>query len=161
MGVRRDYTFPGFAPSYSILSDRAKFPPWGLFGGGPGRAAHYQLRRKGKVIELPSKITFPTQPGDVVSVQTPGAGGVGPPWKRDPERVAEDVAQQRVSVARARSVYGVVLHPRTFAVDEGKTAVLRKRGAGKAKAPRTAPAHSASRRARGTSQRAGARRRAR
>ncbi len=131
MGVRRDYAFPGFAPSYSILSDRAKFPPWGLFGGGSGRAAHYQLRRKGRVTELPSKITFPTEPGDVVSVQTPGAGGVGHPWKRDPALVAEDVAQQRVSVARARAVYGVALHPRTFAVDLAKTAALRKRLRGK------------------------------
>ncbi|HEX7927969.1 MAG TPA: hydantoinase B/oxoprolinase family protein, partial [bacterium] len=127
MGVRRDYAFPGFAPSYSILSDRAKFAPWGLFGGGDGRAAHYQQIGKGPVRELPSKITFPTRPGDVVSVQTPGAGGVGKPSERDPALVAEDVAQQRISVARAKQVYGVVLNPRTLAVNAVATAALRKR----------------------------------
>jgi N-methylhydantoinase B len=31
LGVRRDYTFPGHAPSFSILSDKARFAPWGLF----------------------------------------------------------------------------------------------------------------------------------
>src|SRR5215470_16245461 len=43
LGVRRDYAFPGHAPSFSILSDKTKFPPWGLFGGGAARPAKYIL----------------------------------------------------------------------------------------------------------------------
>ena len=39
LGIRRDYTFPGHTPSFSILSDKAKYPPWGLFGGGQARAS--------------------------------------------------------------------------------------------------------------------------
>ena len=38
LGVRRDYAFPGHAPSFSILSDKALYAPWGLFGGGGGAA---------------------------------------------------------------------------------------------------------------------------
>ena len=39
LGVRRDYTFPGHEPSFSILSDKARYAPWGLFGGGAARPA--------------------------------------------------------------------------------------------------------------------------
>ena len=39
LGVRRDYAFPGHAPSFSILSDKARYAPWGLFGGGAARPA--------------------------------------------------------------------------------------------------------------------------
>ena len=43
LGVRRDYAFPGHEPSFSILSDKARYAPWGLFGGGPARPAKYIL----------------------------------------------------------------------------------------------------------------------
>ena len=112
LGVRRDYSFPGHAPSFSILSDKAKFAPWGLFGGGAARPAKYVLNPDTEARELPSKITFQMKPGDVVSVQTPGGGGCEPPWQRSAEQVAADVALGKISVARARDAYGVVLDAR-------------------------------------------------
>jgi N-methylhydantoinase B len=127
MGVRRDYLFPGWAPSFSILSDRAKFAPWGLSGGGDARKAFYVLNPDTpRARELPSKITFELGEGDVVSVQTPGGGGYGDPRLRPAALVAEDAAQGRISAERAREVYGVALHPRTRALDEAATARLRK-----------------------------------
>ena len=74
---------------------------------------------------MPSKITLPLQPGDVVSVQTPGGGGCAPVWRRPPESVAVDVAAGKISVARAREVYGVVVHMDTYTVDEAATTALR------------------------------------
>ena len=130
LGVRRDYTFPGHTPSFSILSDKAKYPPWGLFGGGVARPARYILNPDTEARELPSKITFPLKPEDVVSVQTPGGGGCEPAWKRPPELVAEDVALGKLSRERAQQIYGVVLHPATLAVDEAATAEARKGLAG-------------------------------
>src|ERR671936_1871436 len=118
LGVRRDYTFPGHAPSFSILSDKAKYAPWGLFGGGAARPAKYILNPDTTARELPSKITLQLQPGDVVSVQTPGGGGCAPGWQRPPALVAADVAAGKISIERARQVYGVVVHPDTYAVDE-------------------------------------------
>jgi N-methylhydantoinase B len=112
LGVRRDYSFPGHAPSFSILSDKAKFAPWGLFGGEAARPAKYVLNPDGEARELPSKITFQMKPGDVVSVQTPGGGGCEPPWERSPAHVAADVAMGKISPARARDAYGVVLDAR-------------------------------------------------
>src|SRR5919197_1655485 len=88
LGVRRDYTFPGHAPSFSILSDKARFAPWGLFGGQAARPAKYILNpQTPQARELPSKITFQLGPDDVVSVQTPGGGGT----QSALERPAEDV----------------------------------------------------------------------
>jgi N-methylhydantoinase B len=131
LGVRRDYLFPGWQPSFSILSDRAKFAPWGLFGGADARKAYYVLRPDTPhARELPSKITFELGAEEVISVQTPGGGGYGDPRQRPAAQVAEDVAQGRISPGRARSVYGVALHPRTFAVDEQATRTLRGAAAG-------------------------------
>lgn len=125
LGIRRDYTFPGHTPSFSILSDKAKYPPWGLFGGGSARPAKYILNPDTEALELSSKVTLQLAPGDVVSVQTPGGGGSEVPWERTPAAVAEDVALGKVSTERARQVYGVVVCPDTFVVDEAATAEQR------------------------------------
>jgi len=128
LGVRRDYTFPGHEPSFSILSDKAKYAPWGLFGGGSARPAKYILNPDTKAArELPSKITFQLVPGDVVSVQTPGGGGTASPFERDPSLVAADAAQGKISAKRARAVYGVVVDPATQALDAPATAKARAR----------------------------------
>jgi N-methylhydantoinase B len=125
LGLRRDYTFPGHTPSFSILSDKAKYPPWGLFGGGPARPARYILNPETEARVLPSKITLQLAPGDVVSIQTPGGGGCIPAWQRPPVLVAEDVALGKISLERARQIYGVVLHSETLAVDDAATAAQR------------------------------------
>jgi N-methylhydantoinase B len=128
LGVRRDYTFPGHTPSFSILSDKAKYPPWGLFGGGPARPAKYILNPDTpEPCGLPSKITFQLKPGDVVSVQTPGGGGCEEAWERPVEQVVADVVLAKISVERAREAYGVVVDPHTFAVDATTTAEARAR----------------------------------
>ncbi len=121
LGVRRDYTFPGHEPSFSILSDRAVFAPWGLFGGGQARTAKYVLNPDGEARELPSKITLKIKTGEVISVQTPGGGGCGNPFDRPPGRVAADVAEGRISAARAQAIYGVVVDPDTSDVDSAAT----------------------------------------
>ncbi len=125
LGVRRDYVFPGHTPSFSILSDKAKFAPWGLFGGGPARPAKYVLNPDREARELPSKVTFRLGTGDVVSVQTPGGGGCDPAWERPAELVAADAALGKISIARARDAYGVVIDPATGRIDETATAARR------------------------------------
>jgi N-methylhydantoinase B len=128
LGVRRDYTFPGHAPSFSILSDKARFAPWGLFGGQDARPAKYVLNPETpQARELPSKITFQLAAGDVVSVQTPGGGGTESPLARPAEAVATDVALGKISAGRARAVYGVVVDPTTQALDAAATAAERAR----------------------------------
>lgn len=107
LGVRRDYVFPGHAVDLTLLSDRTKFPPWGLFGGGEARPASYILNpgRPDQGV-LPSKVTTTLPPDTVLSVRTPGGGGYGPARERDPEAVRRDVRGGKVGATRAREVYG-------------------------------------------------------
>jgi N-methylhydantoinase B/oxoprolinase/acetone carboxylase alpha subunit len=63
----------------SILSDRRKYPPYGLRGGSAGKTGRNMLIRKRKRTALPSKVSFRGAPGDVVRIETPGGGGFGRP----------------------------------------------------------------------------------
>ncbi|MCW5850269.1 MAG: hydantoinase B/oxoprolinase family protein [Anaerolineae bacterium] len=121
LGLRRDYQFPGEA-TFSILADRDREGPHGLFGGAPGQTACYLLNPDTPAAQrLGSKTTVLLEPGDVVSFQTCGGGGYGSPMDRDPALVLRDVREGKVSVARARDVYGVVVDIARWVVDEDAT----------------------------------------
>ena len=62
--------------------------PWGLLGGRPGGRARLVLDPGGsQERELPPKVWgHLLRPGDRVAIETPGAGGYGPPEERDPAR---------------------------------------------------------------------------
>ena len=61
----------------TILSDRRKTAPYGLDGGEHGRAGENAILRTGQRQILPGKTTFDLQPGDTLSIRTPGGGGFG------------------------------------------------------------------------------------
>jgi N-methylhydantoinase B len=78
-GVIREVRFLTNA-QITLLSDRRKFAPYGLHGGEPGApGANTLIRGDGKREELPSKFTTWAQPGDLLSIRTPGGGGWGKP----------------------------------------------------------------------------------
>ena len=52
-------------------------------------------------------------------------GGLGDPLRRDPQRVLEDVPDEKLSPEYARAVYGVVLDATGRAVDPDATSRLR------------------------------------
>jgi N-methylhydantoinase B len=54
-----------------------------------------------------------------------GSGGYGDPFERDPALVALDVAEGKISVQRARDVYGVIVHPEQLTLDRERTQALR------------------------------------
>jgi N-methylhydantoinase B len=67
--------------------------------------------------------------GDTITVRTPGGGGYGDPWQRDPGLVARDVARGYVTPDDARRDYGVVLTgDDPPALDRPATGELRRRG---------------------------------
>ena len=125
LGLRRDYEFLDHEASFTVLSDRDRWGPWGLFGGEAGQRASYILNPDGEAEELGSKVTVPLKPGDVVSYRTCGGGGYGRPSERDPERVLQDVREGKVSAERAAEVYRVAINTGTWTVDETRTAGLR------------------------------------
>ena len=61
----------------SILSDRRRFGPYGLAGGGPGRPGLNQLNVQGRRRKLPGKAAFSAPSGSVLRIETPGGGGWG------------------------------------------------------------------------------------
>ena len=128
LGLRRDYVFPDQEVTFTILADREKAGPWGLFGGEPGRRAEYVLDPDGEARRLRSKVTLDLQPGQVVSYRTCGGGGYGPSFERDPRLVLRDVREGKVSVQRARSAYGVALDAGGRYIDVAETARLRSAG---------------------------------
>ncbi|MDE0163957.1 MAG: hydantoinase B/oxoprolinase family protein [Bryobacterales bacterium] len=125
LGLRREYEFVGHEPLFTILADRTRFPPWGLFQGQDGRRASYALLTNGSETDLGSKATVTVPEGSVVRMETCGGGGYGPPWERDPELVLRDVQQRKVSVARARDDYAVAVDPAHGAIDPNETEYLR------------------------------------
>lgn len=125
LGLRRDYMFPDHAVSFTILADRDRWGPWGLFGGQAGRKASYILNPDGEAVELGSKTTVQLDAGDVVSYRTCGGGGYGPPAERDPQAVLRDVREGKVSLERARQIYRVAIDPAIWQVNQTETTELR------------------------------------
>jgi N-methylhydantoinase B len=125
LGLRRDYLFVDHEVSFTVLADRNRWGPHGLFGGLPAPKASYVLVSDGHSEELSAKATRKLKVGDLVSYRTCGGGGYGSPLEREPSRVLTDVRESRVSLERARDVYGVVIDVERWAVDEKETATLR------------------------------------
>jgi len=121
LGVRRDLEFYDHSASFSLLTERTRSRPWGVFGGESARPSRF-LRNPDTDNEtvLGSKSTTKLDPGDVASIQTPGGGGYGDPLERDPDAVRDDVLDGKISRERAERAYGVVLTDEEV-VDEAAT----------------------------------------
>ena len=121
LGLCREYVFPDHEPIFTTLADRVRFPPHGLFGGGDGRPARYLRVTGGQVSSIPSKGTAPVKEGETIRIETCGGGGYGPPWERDPALVLRDVRDEKISIDRARDVYGVCINPADGSIDTART----------------------------------------
>jgi len=76
-GILREYRLLAPADA-TLLADRRRIPPWGLAGGGPGRPGCGTLTRAGGAVEsLPGKFERRLEPGDTLTIETPGGGGWG------------------------------------------------------------------------------------
>jgi N-methylhydantoinase B len=129
LGLRRELRLLEGDARYSVLSDRAVLPPFGVGGAGPAAPVKVSIRRDGAELEFPTpgKVTgYAIAAGDAVVMQSAGGGGYGDPLARDPERVRRDVMAGYVSAERARVGYGVVLTP-TGDVDPAATRAERSR----------------------------------
>jgi N-methylhydantoinase B len=110
--------------------DRAHCRPWGLDGGGDGKGNSVALRIDGAwKTDFPNAKVLVAQvkAGDAFRLRSGGGGGHGSPLARPTEDVRNDVRQGYVSVEDAVALYGVVIDPETFEVDEEATRKLRAR----------------------------------
>ena len=97
---------------YSLLSDGAVVPAFGVLGGLSGVPVGAWIERNGTIEEFdtPGKIAgHALAEGDVVMVRSAGGGGYGDPLERPAERVATDLRDGYISPTAARELYGLVL----------------------------------------------------
>jgi N-methylhydantoinase B len=108
----------------TVRADRQRILPYGVEGGAEGTPSVNVLNPDGEPRLMPSKFGELVKEGDLFRHLTAGAGGWGKPLERDPEAVARDVWNGKLSVDYARRAYGVVLTP-DYHVDVEATAALR------------------------------------
>jgi N-methylhydantoinase B len=135
LGLRRTYRLLNPEASLQLRSDRMKFLPYGLSGGKPARATRNVLYRDGEPRIMPGKFATTLRVGDVVCHEQAGGGGFGDPYERDPERVAADVRNEKISREFALREHGVAIDPATLTIDADATRAARADGP---PAPRTA-----------------------
>jgi N-methylhydantoinase B len=133
LGFVREYLILDNDARFSLRSTKHSVAPKGIEEGLEGKTGRCALNpgtEKEKV--LPSRYSDLTlHPGDVVRLETPGGGGLGDPFNRDPERVLSDVQNGYVSTEKARALYGVVIERSdgNFRVDDSLTRKAREKDA--------------------------------
>ena len=92
LGIVREYETLADGMKLTLWLERSQVPAWGLYGGHPGKATTGTL-----MIGSESETILKTPPRrlpahSVLVVETGGGGGYGEPSERDPEAVADDLA---------------------------------------------------------------------
>jgi N-methylhydantoinase B len=96
----------------SMVMDHGRTGPLGALGGEDGGVNTVAIERNGETYRpqhLSKDQDIELAPGDVIRVSTPGGGGYGDPFTRDPAKVAADVARGYYTVEEAERRYGVNL----------------------------------------------------
>ncbi|MCY4373148.1 MAG: hydantoinase B/oxoprolinase family protein [Spirochaetaceae bacterium] len=127
LAVEREWRLLDGRAHLAIRSDRRDHLPYGLSGGRPGTGSINLLSREsGEEETLITMVSTSMEAGERLYHRQAGGGGWGDPLERDPELVAQDARNDKVSLASARDDYGVVLDPDTCAVDHDATAHARR-----------------------------------
>jgi N-methylhydantoinase B len=127
LATERTYRVEFDEANLTVIAERGRVAPKGLFGGIPGALFRSTITRPdGSIEELSSKGAYAVvHKGDRVAIRPAGSGGYGDPLEREPWRVLRDVADGYVSVPSAHDDYGVVLTPENDRVEEDATTALR------------------------------------
>ena len=92
LGIRRDIEVLAEKSTISLMGERQRRGPWGLFGGMPGPPGVYGIVRRNLITGLSSKTTLTANSGDVLTVTTPGGGGYGAFNRRMKDKMEKDRA---------------------------------------------------------------------
>ena len=128
LSLVRDIRYLGKVPAQlQVRSDRCDHMPWGLAGGRDGTSS-YNMLNPGTEAERPLKAmdTTTIAEGEIVRFVCPGAGGWGDPLDRDPNAVATDIREGRLSAAYVQEHYALAFSE-DGELDEAETSRLRAR----------------------------------
>jgi N-methylhydantoinase B len=95
----------------SLIAVREQFPLSGTAGGQPGATTEFTLHHAGAGdAPIPGKASgVVVGERDALEFRLGSGGGHGDPLRREPDEVAREVRQGRLSVQQATDVYGVVV----------------------------------------------------
>jgi N-methylhydantoinase B len=82
LGLRRVYRILAPEAQATTMTERNIVPPYGLFGGEPGRPFRVTLNPAGEARRVRGKETVHVQPDDIIEVEGVGGGGYGLPAER-------------------------------------------------------------------------------
>lgn len=107
LGLRRIVKPVGHTCEFSGVGERFVHQPWGIFGGKPGATGRFELRDgTGESRRLANKVRMPLRPDQMVLIETPGAGGYGPPDERGKDAIAEDLKSGKFTAGFVARHYG-------------------------------------------------------
>lgn len=112
----------------SFVMDHGRFGPPGILGGADGArndVTVWQGQEPYTPAHLSKEQDIPLVAGDRVAVGTPGGGGYGDPFTRDPALVLRDVLAGYYSVEQAAGMFGVALSGEPLAIASDETGKLR------------------------------------
>jgi N-methylhydantoinase B len=105
-GIIRSYEALVNDVTVTVLADRGRNRPQGLFGGEPGTETQVTLYRRtrgwDRKVRLPVKVTVLLRKGDTIEIKTAGGGGYGRARSRDASRVSDDIENGIISPQYAR-----------------------------------------------------------
>lgn len=109
--ARRTYRIHFAEATCTVIAERGRVAPDGVFGGKAGALFQCRIERAdGSVQQLPAKgEQAMLARGDHISIQPAGSGGYGDPFERPAELVLADVLDGYVTTEAATSLYGVVI----------------------------------------------------
>ncbi|NLV81593.1 MAG: hydantoinase B/oxoprolinase family protein [Synergistaceae bacterium] len=126
LGLTREVVLLDHDAYVTLSTERSFTEPWGLFGGKPGAHSECLLEAPdGTRTPLPARMSKIIPANHKIVYRTPGGGGMGNPFSRDPKLVLKDVIAEYISPKRAREVYGVAINTETMTVDSAATEKLR------------------------------------
>lgn len=109
-------------------NDRAMIPPYGIFGGMPGRHGDNKVTHSdGSETEINRSGGKLAKAGDIIYFRAPGGGGYGNPLNRDLDHLQRDLTNGYVSIESAQRDYGAVVDEKTVLIDREATELNRKK----------------------------------
>ncbi|MDP8011376.1 MAG: hydantoinase B/oxoprolinase family protein [Thermoplasmata archaeon] len=104
-GLIRSYEILENNIIFTILSERGRHRPWGLFGGLPGKATEIIVKKGNFVKKMSVKMTVELNKNDFVEIRTAGGGGYGDTEKRNSEKIHYDLENNFISKAYYEKYY--------------------------------------------------------
>jgi N-methylhydantoinase B len=113
-GVIRSFRMTSDSTIFTVLADRERHGPWGLFGGEEGEKTQVILQRNNERRRISTKATLRLRKEDEILVYTAGGGGYGFAHQRDKEKVNEDISNGLITKAYAIKNYNHIFQKPTY-----------------------------------------------